>query len=134
VSARWRLLVVIAGAVAAVVLFFVFRGDGEDGNEKAETARTGTSERLAPQETILRITIRGASSQIMRATVPKGRRVVVIVSADRSDEVHVHGYDLEADVTPSRPARIAFRADESGRFEIEFENSGEQIAELTVNP
>ena len=39
-----------------------------------------------------------------------------------------------SDVAPGAPARIAFRATIPGRFEIELEDRGVQIAELTVNP
>jgi len=48
--------------------------------------------------------------------------------------VHVHGYDLMADVAPGKPARIDFTANLTGRFEIELEDRGKQIAQLTVLP
>jgi heme/copper-type cytochrome/quinol oxidase subunit 2 len=129
-----RILLIVPAAVAAVALFFVFRTGGDDTNEEAETTPTGTSERLTSEETVLRITVRGAGPGIMRVTVPKGRRVVVRVSSDRADEVHVHGYDIKADVTPTRTARIAFRARLAGRFEIELEERSLLIAVLTVEP
>ena len=71
---------------------------------------------------------------VVRESTDKGDRVVVLVTSDVSDEVHVHGYDLMSDVAPGAPARIAFRATIPGRFEIELEDRGVQIAELTVNP
>ena len=70
----------------------------------------------------------------MRASTDKGDGVVVLVTSDVADEVHVHGYDLMRDVAPGAPARIAFQATIPGRFEIELEDRGVQIAELTVNP
>jgi hypothetical protein len=70
---------------------------------------------------------------IVRASTEKGDRVVVLVTSDVADEVHVHGYDLMRDVAPGSPARIAFPATIPGRFEIELEDRGVQIAELTVN-
>jgi hypothetical protein len=48
--------------------------------------------------------------------------------------VHLHGYDLSADVAPGAPATIRFEANAPGRFEIELENTGVQIAELEVRP
>ena len=63
-----------------------------------------------------------------------GRDVVITVTSDVADEVHVHGYDLMADVAPGAPATIRFTADAPGRFEIELENTGVQIAELEVRP
>jgi hypothetical protein len=38
------------------------------------------------------------------------------------------------DVTPGTPARITFVTSIPGRFEIELENKGLQIADLQVNP
>ncbi len=45
-----------------------------------------------------------------RFTVTQGERVRIVVRADVTDEVHLHGYDLLADVSPSDPARIDFVA------------------------
>jgi len=136
VSARWRLLIVIAGAVAAVVLFFVFRGDDDNGKQERATpatTTTGTTETLLePPPKVFRIDTRRPG--IKRLSVDQDRRVIIIVAADTSEEVHLHGYDIKSGVTAQRPARLSFRADEPGRFEIEFEDSGEQIAELTVKP
>jgi hypothetical protein len=71
---------------------------------------------------------------IARDSVARGRIVVINVTADVTDHVHVHGYDLMADVSPGAPATIRFTADAPGRFEIELEESGVQIAELEVRP
>ena len=84
----------------------------------------------------MRVTVVGGVPKggVVRESVDKGDRVVVLVTSDVADEVHVHGYDLMRDVAPGSPARIAFAATIPGRFEIELEDRGVQIAELTVNP
>ena len=69
-----------------------------------------------------------------RRRVPKGARVTMTVVADVTDEVHVHGYDIKGPVEPGKPATIFVRAELTGRFEIELEESGTQIAQLTVVP
>ena len=71
---------------------------------------------------------------IVRESADRDSKVVVTVTSDVADEVHVHGYDLMADVAPGAPATIRFTADAPGRFEIELENTGVQIAELEVRP
>lgn len=71
---------------------------------------------------------------IVRESVDLDSAVVLTVTSDVADEVHVHGYDLMADVAPGAPATIRFTADAPGRFEIELENTGVQIAELEVRP
>jgi FtsP/CotA-like multicopper oxidase with cupredoxin domain len=87
------------------------------------------------RETI-RITVVGGRPQggIERPEVDQGDRVTLLVTSDVSDHVHLHGYDLMADAGPGTTARIVFRADVPGRFEIELEDRGIQIAELTVSP
>ena len=71
---------------------------------------------------------------IRRFSVQRGREVEIVVRSALSDHVHVHGYDLMADVAPGAPATIRFTADVPGRFEIELEDRGLPIAELEVRP
>jgi plastocyanin len=69
------------------------------------------------------------SRQIM---VQRGTEVTFEVTADSSDELHVHGYDLFADVAPGTPARLSVTADIPGAFEVELEQSGMRLVELQV--
>ena len=71
---------------------------------------------------------------IGRDSISRGRIVVIRVTSDVADHVHVHGYDLTANVAPGAPATIRFTATAPGRFEIELEERGLQIAELEVRP
>ena len=90
----------------------------------------------APETVELNYVVVGGQPQggIARDSVTQGRDVVITVTSDVADEVHLHGYDLSADVAPGAPATIRFTADAPGRFEIELENSAVQIAELEVRP
>jgi hypothetical protein len=137
VSTSLRLLILIAGAFAAVVLFFVFRDDDDNGTQ-AQTATqqstTGSSTTTVQEPTPKVFRIDATVPGIKRVSVEEGRRVIMIVVADSTQEVHLHGYDLKSMVTAERPGGFNFRARLPGRFEIEFEGSGEQIAELTVTP
>ena len=68
------------------------------------------------------------------ARVKLGSRVEIVVTADVEEEVHVHGYDLTADVARGRAARIRFRADIAGQFEVELEGSHRLLFRLEVAP
>ena len=68
-----------------------------------------------------------------RLEASQGDVVMIMISSDAADEVHVHGYDIFADVSPDTDAMILFTADIQGRFEIEFEQSGQFIAELVIS-
>ena len=67
-----------------------------------------------------------------RIEVVRDADVVLTVTADVTDEVHVHGYDLFAVVTPDAPAVVDFVADIPGIFEVELEDAGTELAELEV--
>src|SRR5262245_46838016 len=142
-----RRLVPIAVLVVALLMLSACGGDDEASPTTTTTTQTETTPPPPPPEppppppapavpTTVRVSVVGGVPEggVVRESTDKGDRVVVLVTSDVSDEVHVHGYDLMSDVAPGAPARIAFRATIPGRFEIELEDRGVQIAELTVNP
>jgi hypothetical protein len=88
------------------------------------------------QPTFVRVRVVGGVPKggIVRETVTKGDRVVLVVTSDVADHVHLHGYDIMRDVAAGGTARIRFRATLPGRFEVELEDRGVPIADLTVEP
>jgi hypothetical protein len=123
--ARW--LVLAAAAALAVILFLVLRPGGGD---------EGTTGAATPLAKTIAITVQNGkpAGGIVAATVKQGSKVTLVVHSDVADEVHVHGYDLHADVARGGTARIAFTANIAGRFEAELESRKEQILDLTVEP
>ena len=71
---------------------------------------------------------------VKRLSVQRDKQLVLVVESELTDHVHVHGYDLMADVAPGAPATIRFKATAPGRFEIELEDRGLEIGELEVRP
>ena len=141
---RW--LIIAAAAVAAVVLFAVLRpSDSDEPTLAPSTTETATTSSpttsnppppAPPQPVLVRIVVRGGKpvGGVQRPSVAKGKRVRLVIRSDVADEVHLHGYDLMDDVGPGEPARLSFRATVPGRFEIELEERGIEIAELEVRP
>lgn len=66
--------------------------------------------------------------------VVKGTNLTLRFSANHNDEVHLHGYDLSANLRPGETAEITFAANVSGRFEIELHKSHTTLAALEVHP
>jgi len=62
-----------------------------------------------------------------------GTEVRLTVDGDVTDEVHLHGYDVTADVAPGEPGVIEFTADIPGIFEAELEGSGRLLVEIQVS-
>jgi hypothetical protein len=138
----------LAGAAILVALFILLRPDDDDDDERAApppppatttTARTTTATTTRPKPkgpTTIGIVVRGGRvvGGLRRARLERGERAVLVVRADVSDHVHLHGYDIMRDVAPGRPARLRFRATIPGRFEVELEDRRLQIAQLEVRP
>ena len=101
------------------------------------TTETNTTETTPPPAgpTEIRIVVVNGAPKggIVREKVEKGDRVVLIVRSDVTDHVHLHGYDVMRDVAPGKPARLPFKATIPGRFEVELEDRGVPIADITVS-
>jgi hypothetical protein len=79
------------------------------------------------------VTAGSASGDTGRQEVAVGDTVVVRITSDEAEEVHVHGYDHVVEVIAGETAEIQFTADIPGVFEIELEGSGLLLAELAVS-
>lgn len=143
-SARW--LVIVASAVVVVVLFVLLQPGGPDEprpspSPSPSSPTSSTSRSPSPTEspqserTIIEVTFRDGSVQgPTEFTVTQGDRVRILVNADVEDVVHLHSYDLQADVAPGEPARMDFAADVAGVFECELEDAGTLLFRLEIAP
>ena len=88
-----------------------------------------------PDVVTIRITVPSDTApKVRRYSVKQDRKVVIVVRTELVDHVHLHGYDLMADVGPGMPATIRFTAPAPGRVELELEDRGLEFAELEVRP
>ncbi len=127
-----RVALIAASLGLLVSLFVALRSDGDE--EQDATSPPTTAERPARVRIVLRVQGGQPVGSSRRMKVERGREVMLVVISDVADHIHLHGYDLMADVAPGSPARIGFTADISGRFEVELEDRGVQIADLEVRP
>lgn len=67
-----------------------------------------------------------------RVSVKLGEEVTVRVVSDVAEEVHVHTYDLTADLEPGVPGEVTFVADIPGVHEVELEGSHLRLLSLEV--
>jgi heme/copper-type cytochrome/quinol oxidase subunit 2 len=135
-SARWWLVAsVLALALAAC-------GGGDDQDQATATAAGSgttaagsmtTAEAAAGAQTV-QVTVTGTKVETAerRVKVPLDGKVRLEVTADRADEVHLHGYDRKVDIEPGQPAVLEFTADVPGVFEVELEEAGLKLVELQV--
>jgi hypothetical protein len=160
----WAVGAVVAGVAAlAIVLFLMLRpGDEDDTPDTTAAVQTTTPETTTEEATTEESTTEDATTEeaptttdagphppqrvvvvvrngqpvggVKHAEIKQGEQVLFIVRSDVSDHVHLHGYDLLADVAPGQPARIRFRASQVGVFDAELEDRVLLIAELEVRP
>ena len=134
-----RVVLGIGVVVLAVVLLVVLKDDGEDssGDGTATTATRPAENPGRPEPEVTTIVVDASGKPvggIAEISVDEGDQVRFDVKSAVADEVHVHGYDVEREVPAGGTGALAFTADIEGLFEVELHHSGEQIAELRVNP
>jgi hypothetical protein len=135
-------IAVVIAIVAIVVLADTSEDDTEPNPAAATATPTATAEESSPKETPTATPTPTPKPQPPLLTADKvtelefteGETVRFRVRSDGPEEVHVHGYDISKDVEAGQTATMSFKATITGIFEIEFEESGTQIAELKVEP
>lgn len=137
-------------AITVAVVAFVLARPDDDEEKPAGPARSTETAPSAPRDEPTATTdtrpeqrlVLGAHKPvggIARIEVKKGDLVRMVIESDTRDQIHVHGYDIERETGPQRPARFSFRADVEGVFEVESHEAqhggGDAlVARLVVEP
>lgn len=118
-SANARLAVVVAVLVifAGVGAVLVFGNQGPP-----------------PQQRLIQVTVSGDTMSPGQLQANEGDTLTVSVSADKYEEIHLHGYDKHFFPSPSQSATLTFPADKTGNFVIEIEATSTQLGLLDVKP
>jgi hypothetical protein len=134
----------IGAAIAVLIVAYVVIQGGSGGGDKAATsssstatgsttgAPTGTQQ--APAVPTVRVVDAKPQGGVQKLEFKKGDQVRFRIVSDTADEIHVHGYDFKKDVPKGGSVSFSFKGSIEGRFVVELESRGEQIAELDVTP
>jgi FtsP/CotA-like multicopper oxidase with cupredoxin domain len=150
-SRNQRIGLIVAAVIVAVAGFVIASPGGDDddsGGQASQTApeprteaETETEPAPPPEPEVTRLEIRGGEvvGGPPDITVTSGDVVRIVVASDAPDDIHLHGYDVEKQAAPGRPARFRVRADIEGSFEMEShvaEDAGRDplVARLNVEP
>ncbi|MGH3683905.1 MAG: hypothetical protein ACRDRU_12240 [Pseudonocardiaceae bacterium] len=130
-----RQVTMLVAAGAVVISGLTGCGHAQPGTSPAPGARPAGAAPAPPAIRTISVTVRGGkvSGDTGRIMVPLGTPVVMSVSSDVADEIHVHGYDRKANVRAGTTASIAFIANTAGGFPVELENAKVQLLQLQVN-
>lgn len=152
-SSTQRLAMAVATVAVVVVAFFVLRSGGDDSGGETATAtvvRTVVTETTPEGQTTTKtveskpkkpkpplVVVRGGEpvDGVEKLEFEKGGTIDFRVRSDTPGEIHFHGYDVHRDV-PEGGGTVRFKlpAKFDGRFEVEVEDTGVQIAEVEVQP
>ena len=150
-SPRQRLALVAAAVAVLVTGFIIASGSSDDSSEPATTSAstaqqtttaagsttaTATTPAPKPKPAVPTVVVSGGKPQggIKKLSFAKDSTAQFKVTSDAADEIHVHGYDLMKDVEAGGSVTFTFKAKIDGRFVVELENAGVQIAQLEVTP
>jgi plastocyanin len=105
---------------------------GTAARESSSTSSAAASASATGQRIEVEVAGGQVSGDTGRVPVTAGEQVTLVITSDVADEVHVHGYDLEAELSPGQPAEITFDATIPGVFEVELHEAGTQLLSLQV--
>jgi plastocyanin len=121
-----------AAALVALALL-ITTGCAASSGSASETASGEPSSTDADAlEIVVSVKDKKVAPKTHREKVAKGSQVRLVVTSDVDDEVHVHGYDIEKELSAGQPTTLEFTADQTGLFEVETHESGLQLLQLEV--
>ena len=106
--------------------------DTAAGSSSAQTSSSSTASTPAGQRIEVQVSGGPVSGDTGRVPVAADEHVTLVITSDVADEVHVHGYDLEAELSPGQPTELVFDATIPGVFEVELHEAGTQLLSLQV--
>lgn len=147
-SRQARVAAVIGLVVVAVAAFLILRpGDDSDGGTtttpttRPTTRPTTTIPAIRVVRSKVTVDADGPVGGVEEIRANAGNRVVIeVTSTGYSGEVHLHGFDISAEVAPGKPAVIDIPASRTkqpegqGSFELELEEIAVKVAQLLISP
>lgn len=124
---------VVVALVVVVVLGGLFVALRPDAPSSGVPASDGSEPERA-RERSFDVSVEDGAMTPDEIEATEGKRVTLRLTSDAPMEVHVHGYDLEAEVAPGEPADLTFEADLTGRFEVEDHEEEAELGVLIVRP
>ncbi|HSW11988.1 MAG TPA: hypothetical protein VLI06_04065 [Solimonas sp.] len=144
---RSALIFAALGAAVLVVLFLLLR-PAQQPPAPAAAPPPAIATATAEAQPAIEVTPAQPAPMVIEWKVSKGRlqegpvrvvlrtgdEVVLRITSDHDDELHLHGYDLSLPLRAGRPGELRFRAEHSGRFDCELHHHHLDLATLEVLP
>lgn len=117
-------MTVVAAVLAAVVVAGCGSGGGNGSRGSTPVANASAPASVSTSSSGANVEVTIAAGKVApdpsrKVEVATGDHVHIRVTSDHADEVHVHGYDIEKEVSAGGTVTIDFTADVPGQFEVE---------------
>jgi uncharacterized cupredoxin-like copper-binding protein len=101
--------------------------------ESASPTASASPTEAADGTTVTVNLVKGKPEKLLEdVKLSKGDRFTLKVTSDEAHEVHIHGYDKKIEVKPGEVERVTFKADQTGSFLVEVEDTGKELFSLQV--
>src|SRR3954449_621690 len=129
-----RIGLLVGAVVIAVAAFVIAKPGSNDSKDKASTQAQKPGKPAGPKT--FRIALKGhkLASGPKTIQLTKGDPALLVVTSDGKDRVHLHGWNIEREVTPAKPGRFAFKAKNEGAYELESHTTEQKLAIIQVQP
>ena len=78
--------------------------------------------------------VSGATMTPANPAVHLNDSVTMTITTDRDEEIHLHGYDIPFVCKAGQPLTRTFKADKTGRYDLEIEATSQPVGTFTVSP
>jgi len=111
-------------------LFFALRPAPNTSDDATSTESSADE----AQERVYDVEIKDGAMSPAEISVEEADQVTLRWTSDTPVEVHLHGYDLEEEVSPGEETDLSFEANLTGRFDIEDHATETELGALLVQP
>lgn len=114
---RVVLIAVVVVAFIAIGGYFVLHGTGAGG-----------------QQVALNLKVAGSTMTPDNPVAHANDTVTMTITTDKDEKVHLHGYDIPFECKAGQPLSKTFKADKTGDFPMEIEDTSTPLGTFTVRP
>jgi FtsP/CotA-like multicopper oxidase with cupredoxin domain len=131
--------VILIVIVLVGLFYFLKPKTGEKRTQQTQsTPSTDQNQTPAPQDNTKSFDLVINSKKIAKGSetikVTQGDDVVINITSDEPEELHLHGYDVSVQFEKDQAMQLKFNAKLSGRFPFELENSKIELGAVEVSP
>ena len=128
-------LVLLAGCSAGNDVAAPRTPDAAPTSAAVATSAAAPEPSPTPSAQVIEVSYAGGEISGVESQVPVkvGEQVLLRVTSDVAEEIHVHGYDLYADIPAGGTGEVTFAAELAGRWEVELHKAGRPLFTLRVS-